>query len=458
MYSVILLLAVNTATDVPAQVVPPLEGFGCNGGTVLGQPVAPPTVQAFRLSDAPVARKDVVLRWNEVVLDAIRAEDTPPPLAARNMAIMHAAMYDAVNALYQTHRAYFVNAEATAGQSPEAAAAVAAHRTLVSLYPRQVRRLDAALDASLDPIPEGQAKIGGIQLGQYVAEKILDWRSQDGASTRVSYNAPPGPGIWQPTPTQFLPPVLPQWPALTCFCMRSGTQFRPAGPPPLGSDAYWASYREVKALGGVNSNARTAEQTDIAWFWKACEHTPTPPGQWNQIAQIVARQRGTTLAENARLFALLNLALADVGIVSWDCKYKFNYWRPVQAVRDTRVTNDPATSGDPNWLPLIESPPFPAYTSGHSSFSGTAARVLADFFGTDNIAFTLTSDSLPGKRRSFQSFSQAAAEAGMSRIYGGIHWQFDNADGLATGRALGEYVGQNFLTPRTEVSLGRPIR
>jgi hypothetical protein len=458
MYSAFLLLALHSVADVPSQVLYPFEGFGRNECGTPSWPVAPPLVHCFRLGDKPAARQDVVLRWNSVLLDAIRADETPPPLAARNLAIVHAAIYDAVNAVFQTHQPYYVNAAATAGESPEAAAAVAAHCTLVSLYPRQVQRFDAALDASLENIPEGQAKTGGIHLGQYVAEKMLDWRSRDGASARVAYNPLPGPGVWQPTPTQLLPPLLPQWPGVTCFCMRSGSQFRTAGPPELGGAIYWANYREVKSLGGVNSSTRTAEQTEIAWFWKACERTPTPPGQWNQITQIVARQRGTTLAENARLFALLNLAMADAGIMSWDCKYKFNYWRPVQAIRSTRVTDDPATGGDPRWLPLIETPPFPAYTSGHSSFSGTASRVLANFFGTDHVSFTLTSDSLPGVRRSFKSFSQAADEAGMSRIYGGIHWQFDNTDGLASGRTLADYVTRNFLTPRVVAAVAKPVQ
>jgi hypothetical protein len=448
MHSAFLVLALTASGDASAQVLIPIEGCGCDAGLLPNLPAPPTTVRAFRFAAAPTVRKDPVLRWNEVVLDAIGADDTPPPLAARNLAIVHAAIFDSVNAIYQTHHPYSVNLVGRAGQSPEAAAAVAAHRALVTLYPRQVERFDAALDASLEPIPEGPRKTGGIQLGQQVAESILDWRSRDGASTRAAYNPALGPGVWQPTPARFLPPLLPQWPAVTCFCMRSGTQFRPAGPPRLDSPEYWASYREVKDLGHVKSRTRTAEQTDIAWFWKACEHTPTPPGQWNQIAQIVARQRGNTLQQNARLFALLNLALADAAIMSWDCKYKFNFWRPVHAIRETRVTEDPATSGDPNWMPLIETPPFPAYTSGHSSFSGTGARVLANFYGTDNVSFTLTSVSLPGARRSFRSLSQAADEAGMSRIYGGIHWQFDNTDGLTTGRALADYVTQNFLTPR----------
>src|SRR5262249_11169111 len=160
------------------------------------------------------------------------------------------------------------------------------------------------------------------------------------------------------------------------------------------------------------------------------------PGHWNQVAQAVARDRGTSLAQNARLFALLNLALADAGIASWDCKFKYNVWRPIEAIRKTDPRAPAETRGDPEWTPLLATPPFPSYTSGHSTFSGAAAAVLANFFGTDNVRFTISSDGLPRVWRSFASFSAAAAEAGRSRIYGGIHWEFDNADGLAAGRAL----------------------
>ncbi len=434
MYSVILVLATNTAAVSPMQLLPG----------------APPAV--VRPADAAPARRDPILLWNEVQLSAIRTDRTPPPLAARNLAIMHAAMFDALNAIYRTHRAYAVDMTANAGQAPEAAAAVAAHRTLISLYPRQVAAFDAALDASLSAVPEGPAKTSGIALGQSVAEQILALRSRDGVNTRAAYSALPGPGIWQPTPPDYRPALLPQWPSLTCFCMRSGSQFRAPGPPPLGSPAYGAAYQEVKALGSRQGSARTDDETQIALFWKDGDGTATPPGHWNQIAQTVAAARGLGLADNARLFTLLNLALADAGIMAWDCKFKFNYWRPIQAIRSAPITGNPATDGDPNWTPLIDTPPFPSYTSGHSSFSGAGAAVLAQFFGSDTVAFTSTSDGLPGVTRSFRSFWQAAEEAGKSRIYGGIHWEFDNADGLATGRALGEYVTQNFLTPRAASS------
>jgi hypothetical protein len=444
MYS-LLVLAALTPGQIP---ITAGSGTGCNGSTSYYAPQY--------LPPQSVRRQDVVLRWNEVTLDAIRADRTPPPLASRNLATVHTAIYDALNAIYQTHHAYYVRAVARDATSPEATAAIAAHRTLISLYPKQTERFDAALDASLDAVAEGEAKQRGIELGQYVAEKILAWRDRDGARYQARYQPGAGVGVWQPTPPDFAPPLLPQWPEVTCFAMRRGPQFRPKGPPALTSADYAASFNEVKALGGVNSTARTPEQTEIAWFWADGDATSTPPGHWNLVAQELARARGTTLPENARLFALLNVALADAGISCWDCKYHFGFWRPIQGIRRAAEVANKDTTADPNWTPLLVTPPFPTYTSGHSTFSGAGARLLADFFGTDRIRFSTGSDGLRGVRRSYDSLWQAAEEAGKSRIYGGIHWEFDNADGLAGGRAVADYVFQNFMTPLRQPTAGRP--
>jgi hypothetical protein len=195
---------------------------------------------------------------------------------------------------------------------------------------------------------------------------------------------------------------------------------------------------------------RTAEQTLIAWFWDDGEGSVTPPGHWNRIAQAVARARGTTTAENARLFALLNIALADAGIVCWDCKFKYSFWRPITAIHEADRAGNPGMRPDPGWASLLTTPPFPSYTSGHSTFSGAAAAALAHFFGTDEVRFTSESDGLPGHGRSFASFSAAAAEAGRSRIYGGIHYEFDNREGLALGRAVADRVCRDWLRPRAD--------
>jgi hypothetical protein len=227
--------------------------------------------------------------------------------------------------------------------------------------------------------------------------------------------------------------------------MTSGSDLRPQGPPALGSEDYLRDLREVRDLGAINSHTRTFEQTVIALFWADGAGTITPPGHWNLIAHNLAEAQGNTLVDNARLFALLNLALADAAIVAWDAKFAYNFWRPITAIRHDL---------DPAWEPLVVSPPFPTYISGHSTFSGTAAAVLGSFFGTDNISFTTQSDDLPRTTRSFSSFSEAANEVGRSHIYGGIHYDFDNRDALAAGTALGQYVAANFLLPLTGPGAG----
>jgi hypothetical protein len=395
---------------------------------------------------------DAVLRWNEEALRAIRADRTPPPVAARNLAVLHVALYDAVAGADGSYRAFRTGLP-TPGADTQAAASVAAHRVLIELYPARVDELDTALDDTLGNVPEGPAKVRGIALGQVVAERTLRWRSGDARAARSDYAPRPGLGRWQPTPPGYARPVLPGWGSVPCFALADTAAFRPPGPPDVTSEAFAASYREVRALGAANSAVRTREQTQVALFWADGEGTVTPPGHWNRIAQAVAVDRNLTLAEKARLFAALNVAMADAAVVCWECKYRFDVWRPVTAIRSAGT----GLGSDPDWAPLLPTPPFPAYTSGHSSFSAAAAAALAAVLGTDEVRFSTTSEGLPGVTRSFASFSAAAEEAGMSRIYGGIHWSFDNTDGLKCGRDVGGYVAMYFFRPRVEIAAGRGV-
>jgi membrane-associated phospholipid phosphatase len=229
--------------------------------------------------------------------------------------------------------------------------------------------------------------------------------------------------------------------------MSGGSQFRPPAPPALTSADYASAFNEVKSLGSADSTTRTADQTQIALFWKDAAGTAYAFGHWNTIAEGVSAAQGLSLVDDARMFALLNIATADSLIACWDAKYTYNFWRPVTAIRyagDNSI--NPATVSDPTWTPLIVAPNFPSYMSAHSTVSSAAATVLTSLFGSQ-YAFTVGSDGLPGVTRSFSSFDAAAAEAGQSRIYGGIHFQFDNQYGLATGQALGQFVSQNLLSP-----------
>lgn len=390
---------------------------------------------------------NVVIDWNRSLLDAIKVDRTAPPAAARNMAIVHTAIYDAVNAIAKAYKPYLVQAEAPAYTSPEAAAAAAAHRTLVNLYPKQKATFDAAFASSLAQITDGKSENDGVTLGQFVADQILASRSNDGSKAQVPYTALPNAGIWQATLPSFQSALLPQWPNVTPFAMTSGSQFRPAGPPELNTAEYTAELNQVKELGKKDSLTRTPEQTEIAEFWADGAGTYTPPGHWNKISEEISLIRGNSLLEDARLFALLNIGLADAGIAAWDAKYVDNFWRPLTAIRQADIDNNPETNADPNWEPLLVTPPFPEYVSGHSTFSGAADAILTSVFA-ENTNFSSSNEV--GEKiitRSFNSFSQAANEAGMSRIYGGIHFLSANEDGLAAGRALGNYVINNFLTP-----------
>jgi hypothetical protein len=230
--------------------------------------------------------------------------------------------------------------------------------------------------------------------------------------------------------------------------MSTSGHFRPLGPPALTSAKYAADYNEIKALGAAAGSTRTSDQSEIALFWADGSGTETPPGHWNSIAQQVGLGQGNTLEDNARLFALLNLAMADAAICAWDAKYSFDFWRPVTAIRNGDLDGNPATEADPAWRSFIVTPPFPDYVSGHSTFSGAASAVLAMFYGTDHIAFTIGSDFLPGVTRSFTSFSSAAEEAAVSRLYGGIHFRSATTDGLHAGLDIGTWAFAHFLQPK----------
>lgn len=393
------------------------------------------------------AHADIIAEWNSAHLGAIRNESTSPPLAARNLAIVHAAIFDAVNSIGRAYDPYLFSPNPPPGASPEAAAIGAAHESLVRLYPSQTALFEATLTRTLTSVTPGQSRDDGFMLGQLVAFLTLAWRSSDGSSTTVPYIPGTAPGDWRRTPALFRPPELPHWPYVVPFAMTNGAQFRPSRPPPLTSTQYTRDFNLVKELGAINSTSRTEEQTTIARFWSDFSFTVTPPGHWNQIAQNVATNSANTLIEKARLFALLNLAMADAGIACWDAKYIHNFWRPITAIHEADTDGNPDTEADSNWTPLLNTPPFPEYVSGHSTFSSAAAVVLSAFFGTDQISFTIGSDTLPGVFRTYDSFEAAAEEIGLSRIYGGIHFLSADLYGLALGHSVGRYVVHNWLGP-----------
>ena len=386
------------------------------------------------------ARGDVVTDWNNATLDAIRAGRTAPPIASRSLAILHVSIYDAVNGIARTHERYLVPSAVPASASREAAASAAAHEALVNLFPANASNFDALHAAILATIPDGPHKTAGIVWGEFVTNQILAARANDGSDAIVLPPGGSGPGVWVPTPPAFLPYLLPQWGFVTPFAMSSSSQFRPPGPPSLDSQQYAADYEEVKQLGPVVGSTRTDDQTEIALFWADGAGTETPPGHWNSIAQIIADAQGNTLEENARLFALLNIAMGDAAICAWDAKYTFDFWRPVTAIAFAEP--------ELNWMSFIITPPFPDYVSGHSTFSGAAATVFPLFFGTEDLPFTTGSDFLPGVYRSFSTCLDAADEAAVSRLYGGIHFRSANEDGLQAGISIGQWTFTHYLQPK----------
>ncbi len=413
------------------------------------------TVGSYQsLETRQLLASDMVLEWNEVLLNAIRSTATPPPPASRAMAIVHTSIFNAVSSIENSYESYreSVPVAAHSKASIEAAVAAAAERTLSTLFPALQATFSQKLTDSLSTIEDGIRETQGVTCGRLAADQILAWRAADGAQTVVNYTPGTAPGEWRPTLPLFSPGAFPQWPSVTPWSLGSASQFRPIAPPTLNSPEYAAAFNEVKSLGAIDSTTRTSDQTEIARIWAGGGGTATPPGQWNMIAQDISRRNGYSLEKNARLFALLNIGLADAAIACWDAKYAFNLWRPITAIQLADTDANALTEKVDTWKPLIATPPFSAYPSGHSTFSGAASTILASFVGSDTQSFTLNSE-VPGVAdRSFTSIRAAAEEAGMSRIYGGIHFQFDNTEGLAIGRKIGALVASSLLPPVQSVT------
>jgi membrane-associated phospholipid phosphatase len=356
---------------------------------------------------------------------------------------MHAAIYDAVNAIDRSHAPYAVRlSDVPRKASQEAAAATAAHDVLAALYPKFQATLDAQLQQSLAAIQDGTRKQEGITVGTEVARRILAIRSTDGSNASLIPFVPiNAPGQYQLTPPNFPKPAFTHWSHVTPFTLRRASQFRPGQPPSLASDTFSDDFNEVKSLGIGNSTTRTADQTVVGRFWSGAIQN-----YWNEIAQTASQAHHLTTAQNARLFALLNLTAADSVIAFYDAKYTFRFWRPVTAIRAADTAGNPETVADPNWLPLtVNTAPDPSYPGAHSVISFASAFVLRSFFRNDHFTFNVTSEVLPGVQRSFTSFSAAATEAGLSRIFAGQHFRFDHVAGLHLGESVADFVTDNFL-------------
>ena len=311
------------------------------------------------------AQADAVTDWNAIA--QVTTLPSNPPFATRNMAIAQLAVFDAVNSIDSEYSPYLVSGPAPAGASPDAAAIAAAHYVLVQLYPAAQVTLDASFAASLAAISDGNPKTAGVTWGESVAQQIVALRTNDGSATVVPYVPGSGPGIWIPTPTAFLPALLPGWGLVTPFFLNSGDQFRVDSPPDLSSDEYTKAFLETKQLGSALA-VRTQDQSDVPRFWLV----PGTQG-WNSAARQEAIAEGTSLSQNARIFALLNVTGADAAIACWDTKFTYNTWRPVTAIRAADSDGNPDTDADPTWSSFVVTPPFPEYVSGHACYAGSGS-------------------------------------------------------------------------------------
>jgi hypothetical protein len=453
---------------------------------------------AVQLPDRP----DVVRRWNSVAIDASGIDHTPPGpddthvygqqlgpgRAARAMAIVHVAMFEAVNAIASGYRSYVGLGRAERGTSMTAAVAQAARDTLAEMFPSQAASFDALLAQELARVRDRRERWRGIELGRRAAAAILAKRADDGADHAeplygIDYIASDAPGAWRQDPIRPIPLALgAHWADVEPFALYHAAEVRAPSPPAMTSDAYTRAFQEVKAYGGDGAHTatlRSPEQTEIGTYW-AYDGTPSlcaPPRLYNQIALTIADRKQTGVVSLARLLALVNVAMADAGIAIWESKYHYAFWRPVTGVREadegTGPTGlgdgNPDTIGDVGFWPLGApasndvaenfTPPFPAYPSGHAGFGGALFETLRNFYGTDRIRFTFVSDELNGvtldnegnprplRPRTFQSLSQAEEENGQSRIYLGIHWAFDKTEGIRQGRRVADRVFDRLFRP-----------
>jgi hypothetical protein len=389
------------------------------------------------------AASHVVAEWNHTLLTLVQTAGAQPATIqpTRDFAVMSAAVYDAVDAIDSDHPQYLLDLTARHGASQDAAAAQAAHNVLTAIFPAFAHTLDQQLTADLAAVPPGPARAAGIQVGTQAATELLQARASDGSATPPPpYQSTGVAGDYRPTPPAFAAPVFTHWGAVTPFVLRRGNQFRPPPPPALTSTAYAAAINEVKRLGRDTSTARSADQTSIGEFWGA-----PIQNYWNAIAEqiTVASHDGTDTS--ARTFALLDLGIADATIALYDAKYSYRLWRPISAIRLADTDGNPLTTADPTWTPLTTTPADPSYPGAHSTVSAAAATILTALYG-DDMSFTVSSPTLPGVTRSFDNFHSAPIEAGLSRIYAGIHTRRDHQAGLTLGHRIGRYTLQQALS------------
>ena len=401
-------------------------------------------------TNVPAFQEDVVLQWNRVLMETVLTPGQHPAtiMPVRSYAMMHAAMFDAVNSIDGSHTSYLTDIPGSQNASIEAAGAQAAHDVLAALYPTRVSVFDAGLAISLQGIEEYRAQ-QGIRVGQIVAERMLAARANDGWNvTPPPYSLPTTPGNWQPAPPANAAAAFTHYPSVLPFAITSATQFAPNAPPAMTSAQYAADLNEVKELGSVNSLTRTADQTQVARLW-ANVNTPTNfLLVWNNVARTVSVAQQISTVEKARLLALTNISLHDALQTTFASKFQHGLWRPVTAIRRADEDGNAATSPDAAWLSLIPNPPYPSYAGNMAAIGTSQATILAAFFGRDDIRFDHTWSGAGGATRSYAGFGAMADEQARARVYGGIHFTFDNVAGQSVGTNVANYVFAKYMRPR----------
>ncbi len=390
---------------------------------------------------APAARADVVTDWNETALKVTDLAGLPPPSQARVMALVHTAIYDAVNSVDRDHRPYLEISTTTPGARLESAAATAAQVMLAHLFPQQQAMLDLALKTSLGGVPNDTSSSNGAAAGREAADKLFMARQHDGSNVPIPYRGRTGPGAWQPTAPAKAQPALPHWGNVTPFVLTGARQFALAAPPSPDSVAFARDFSEVKRMGGWTTTDRTPEQTAIAIYWAGSE---VPP--WNAVARAAAADHRNSISDNARLFAVLNLAIADSLIVTFSYKYEYDTWRPITAIQAGDTVASLNLAADRSWRPLLITPPFPEYPSAHCATSGAAATVLRTFFGSDTVNASAIYPPL-GIQRTWKTYTEIVLEVENARVWGGIHFRTADEQGTRLGEEIAGYVMKTSLQP-----------
>ena len=378
------------------------------------------------------AQTNVVTAWN-VVASSVTGNWRAPTIA-------HLAIHDALNAIDRRFEPYAVDEWAPPDTSPEAAVAAAAYTVLIRLVPSAATTLDGAYAQALEEIPPGAAREAGLDLGQRVANRLVDLRADDGFFVPQVYIPQSGIGFWGPTPPAFASAATPEWATMRPFAMVSPEQFRPDAPPALTEGRYTRDHQEVRLIGAFASTVRTVDQTNAALYWAQL----TQPA-YNRIARAALAQHPLDIWDQARLFALMNMANADANISTWDAKYTYGFWRPITAIRNAAADGNPGTVEDPLWRPLLNTPNHPDYVAGHSGSSGAAVRVLQLVFGTDVVPTVSTGGS--GITRAFSSFSSLVDDVTMARVAAGAHFRFSCEIAARMGRQIGQFTVMHYLRP-----------